>query len=153
MTARQSQNHSLNHESATVGLAANGCAGSWTIDLDESTSGAEKWFLQIEGPALYLYFQVSGATAIHNILAFFEVASSQNSDELAISGRCSELEIGRFGASPVLLISDFTSSPSITVCIAGGEGSTARLSIPKSEWSDVVDALRQIRDSLSEDAQ
>jgi hypothetical protein len=41
-----------------LGLLANGSSGSWEVSIDESVSGTERWFAQIEGPSLWLYFEI-----------------------------------------------------------------------------------------------
>src|SRR5688572_17469626 len=45
-------------DSAAVGLLAYGSAGAWEVSIDESTTGEEKWFAQVEGPSVYLYFAI-----------------------------------------------------------------------------------------------
>lgn len=46
------------------GLLANGTAGCWSVDLDESPDGQE-WSLQLDGPQVYLAFPISKLAAIH----------------------------------------------------------------------------------------
>ena len=47
------------NDKESLGLTAIGAAGSWEIAVDETTSGTtQKWFAQIEGPSVYLYFAV-----------------------------------------------------------------------------------------------
>jgi hypothetical protein len=49
-TAKNGQAQPTVH-AADIGLLANGSSGAWRVDVDESISGPERWFLQIEGPS------------------------------------------------------------------------------------------------------
>src|SRR5947209_5118903 len=57
---------------SALGLVANGSAGPWVVDVDETTSGEQRWLIQIEGPACYLSFEVPSPTVIDTVLGFFE---------------------------------------------------------------------------------
>lgn len=39
----------------SFGLLACGSSGTWRIDIDEATSGGDRWRAQIEGPSLYIF--------------------------------------------------------------------------------------------------
>jgi hypothetical protein len=54
-----------------LALLANGTSGRWSVTLDESTEGAEEWFLQIEGPSLYLYCDVDDPRILDSLAAVF----------------------------------------------------------------------------------
>src|SRR5438876_11428027 len=54
-------------ESPALALLANGSSGRWSVTLDESTEGAEEWFIQIEGPSLHLFFEVDGPHILANL--------------------------------------------------------------------------------------
>lgn len=53
------------------GLVATGASGSWQVSVDETADGAQRWFAQLEGPAHYLYFEISHARVMAEILDFF----------------------------------------------------------------------------------
>jgi hypothetical protein len=55
----------------SLGLTAIGSAGSWEVAIDETTSGTtQKWFAQIEGHSVYLYFAVQSPRVIDKMLDF-----------------------------------------------------------------------------------
>jgi hypothetical protein len=61
-----------NGRKATLGLAANGSSGGWEVAIDETLDRREKWFAQIEGPSLYLYFQISSPGTVGDMIRFLE---------------------------------------------------------------------------------
>ena len=53
-----------------LGLAAIGRCGCWEVAIDETNSGAQKWFSQIEGQHIYLNFEVRSPRIIDEMLEF-----------------------------------------------------------------------------------
>src|SRR6266852_8600945 len=61
-----------NHDQPTpeFGLLANGASGRWTVAVDESLD-CDEWSLEIEGPQVYLVFQLDDLSLpgqIHRLL-------------------------------------------------------------------------------------
>ena len=54
-------NPSAPEPASTLGLIANGSAGPWTVEVDETASGEQRWLVQIEGPACDFSFDFSSA--------------------------------------------------------------------------------------------
>jgi hypothetical protein len=72
MGAARKVSEKVNGRKATLGLAANGTSGGWEVAVDETLAGREKWFAQIEGPSLSLYFQISSPGAVQGMIRFLE---------------------------------------------------------------------------------
>jgi hypothetical protein len=126
---------------ATVGLVANGSSGSWDVAVDQTVTGDEQWFLQVEGPQFYVYFTIPGPQTIERVLWFLE------SDQAP-----PELEIGRFEGIPVRFIRDDESSGRLFVLIGGEGDSRTRLTLSADEARDFANALRQVREDLADGA-
>src|SRR5437867_11557383 len=59
-----------------IGLLANGSAGPWDVAVDTATSGTERWFLQIEGPSIYFYFELASLNVVEKMAQFLEEEST-----------------------------------------------------------------------------
>jgi len=53
-----------------LGLLAIGSSGRWEISIDEAISGTERWFAQIEGPLIWLYFEIPSPEVISKEIRF-----------------------------------------------------------------------------------
>ena len=54
----QDKNKQLNDSGELrLGLMAFGRSNNWELSIDESTEGEDRWFVQLEGPSAYLYFE------------------------------------------------------------------------------------------------
>ena len=51
-----------------LGLLANGASGPWEFSVDETISGTERWFAQIEGPSVYISFEIPSPSIVGEAL-------------------------------------------------------------------------------------
>src|SRR5438552_785677 len=58
--------------SGSLGLLANGSSGPWEVAIDETTTGADRWFAQIEGPLVSFYFEIPSVDIVSQMLQFLE---------------------------------------------------------------------------------
>ncbi|HVA48986.1 MAG TPA: hypothetical protein VNH11_21670 [Pirellulales bacterium] len=129
-----------------LGLTAIGSSGPWEIAVDESTSGPNRWFAQIEGPSIYLRFEIASLEIVEEILEFLARSAGENgghghespSDSLAISG----------GKSEVLLLRDDEFSDRFFLVIQPSKGPLTRLTIAGDDLTHVLAALRQVAEDL-----
>jgi hypothetical protein len=145
-------NHDTHKTLSRVGLAANGSAGSWDVAVDETVSGAEVWFLQIDGPTTYLYFEIAGPDMINRVLDF--IRSNQPSREETSgpqSAECAdELAIGRFGEFNVSLVWDRETGDRCFVRLLGAAGSNLHVALGADDLEDLANAFLQVREDLSQ---
>lgn len=128
----------------TVGLAAFGSCGGWDIAIDESTSVADRWYAQIEGPSLYLYFRLVSLDVIGRVLRFLESPSIQSTEPTGV------IEVGTFNEALVLLRQDDEFSDRYFFRI--GESSPAvRFTIAGDDIKSFTTALLQVSDDLNQD--
>ncbi len=132
-----------NSTPSNLGLVANGTSGSWSIDLDETLSGASKWFLQMTGPSMYLNFEVAGPDVVDLLVHFIESRLARRDE-----GNEEDFNVGHFGQSPVLFLWDAEGSGRGVVLVSGRGGSKMRFEMPRDDVECFADALRQVRDDL-----
>ena len=53
-----------------LGLLANGSSGPWEFSVDETISGNERWFAQIEGPSVYISFEIPSPAIVGEAVRF-----------------------------------------------------------------------------------
>lgn len=139
---------------SSTGLVAIGRCGSWAIDLDESFDGPQKWFTQIEGPSSYLYFEIGELQAIQDLIDLLErpaaiSASGGVSHEESIANP--DLAMGKFGGQPVIWLRDAEYADRLFILIRGAAQSVIRITIAGREFTEFLDALRQVRDGIQQE--
>src|SRR5215831_16414456 len=83
-----------------LGLLANGSSGRWEVSIDETISGTERWFAQIEGPSFWLYFEIPSPEIISRVNEFLARPVTK-SEETAC-----KFDLGEAQRAPVALIRD-----------------------------------------------
>jgi hypothetical protein len=135
-----------------VGLVANGSAGSWDVAVDETISGAARWFAQIEGPRVTIYFEIPSPKVIDQTIGFIEQNTAL--DRIPAPGsaaRHGSLRLGAFGRSPVALVWDDESRSRCFFVIGQTAQPTIRLTLTDGDIAEFTQALRQVREDLNED--
>src|SRR5205823_4692737 len=122
----------MEHECKTPadewGLLANGSAGCWNIEVDETLDG-KQWLLEIEGPQTYLAFQLRDLQVLARALKFLTAdARSKQSNGQDAEAEDNALELGRFGSATVSLLRDNEDFPRCFLVIRPEAGSCLQLS-------------------------
>ncbi len=134
---------------SSFGLVANGSAGSWDVALDETLTGPQRWFLQIDGPSCYLYLQVKHPRTIEETLDFLgRCLEAGDPRSTPSSAPRTELEISRYGGLTVTLILDHEAEQHCIVLIAGKNEFCSRIGLSQTDLQAIVSALHQVRDEL-----
>jgi len=89
-----------------VGLLANGSSGEWEVAIDESTSGTERWYAQIEGPSVVFYFEIPSVDMVGKFLRFLTPRSevTKRSPDDDSEERNGSLVIGKDKKTPIILV-------------------------------------------------
>jgi hypothetical protein len=133
-----------------VGLAANGSSGLWDIAVDETISGAARWFAQLEGPGVYLYFEIESPQIIDKLIQFIERAPGTNKHlPSAATADNGSLRLGSFGRTPVALIWDDEVKDRCFFAIGTAAQPALRLTLSGGDLDAIANALRQVRDDLA----
>ena len=130
------------------GLAAVGVSGKWEVALDETTSPPERWFLQIEGPSIYLSFEVESPGIIDEAILFLECCD--NGDHAPIVRPCNCLTFSKSGTLPIQLVRDNESNDRLFL-VAGSETvPTIRMTTVRADLKDLLQAMREVKQELSD---
>src|SRR5438552_14912322 len=95
----------LERESEQFGLLANGSSGRWEVAIDGSTSGADRWYAQIEGPSISFYFEIPSPEIVSKMRRFLR-PSLRKTAPVNSSERQGSLIIGKDKRAPVTLVKD-----------------------------------------------
>jgi hypothetical protein len=127
-----------------LGLLANGSSRRWDVTLDEELDGDE-WSLEIDGPLLYLVFQIHDLLVLREALRFLQAAPCLNGIQ---NGKCehlpNEIRLGRFGSASVSLHWDDEDFPRCFIVIGPKARSTLRINLDAEDIRMLGDAFEQV---------
>jgi hypothetical protein len=146
-------NEHLGHAAEGLGLLALGSSGSWEIAVDESTA-REEWFLEIEGPRVYLVLRLQDLSIIGAVGRFLQQTLQRRQTPPAAVNHCKDaaLPLGEFGSAPVTLMWDNEDFPRCFIVVGPQAQATLRVSLEEEDIRQVLDAFRQIAEELPEPA-
>jgi hypothetical protein len=126
----------------SLGLMAVGSSGPWKIDIDETTSGKARYFAQIEGPLICLYFEISSLTVIDESIRFFakDGVKSDRNEMLVLSDN---------NTTQVNLIRDDEFTDRYFLVIESNGETVARLTIAEDDLTHLSDALVEVKAEMS----
>jgi hypothetical protein len=133
------------------GLLANGSSRLWDVAVEEALDREQEWFAELDGPHVYLVFQVVNLEVPSRALKFLRqrLASPRKADQpLGTGGEDDTLTIGRFGSASVSLMWDNEQFPRCFVVIGPKARSTMRLTLQGQEIESLAEALQQVVDEL-----
>jgi hypothetical protein len=86
------------HAQPSWGAAAIGSSGDVTVELDEATSGPERWRLTVTTPNWHLRFEVAAPLALEQLLEFIRAHNGRTA--------FATLPLGTFHGAPVAMRKD-----------------------------------------------
>jgi hypothetical protein len=134
------------------GLLANGSSGDWEVAIDEATSGAERWYAQIEGPTISFYFEIPSLDIVSEIQHFLErgaaetKCSPKNSDE-----RNGSLTIGKDKKTPITLFQDDEYADRYFLVVGPLDCPMVRFTLVGRDVREIAEALRQVQEDLEDE--
>lgn len=139
-------------KAADLGLLATGSCGGWRIDVDEATSGPDRWFLQVEGPSAYFYFEIPSPGVIAEIDRFLISRPPAGGRPTGSDARSDwELAIGVDPQSPVLLLRDDEFDDRFFLRVGCADSLCVRFTLQGEDVKCVATALEQVREDLPAD--
>jgi hypothetical protein len=139
-----------NGRKATLGLAANGSSGGWEVAIDESLDGREKWFAQIEGPSLYLYFQIPSPGAVGDMIRFFEQCHPAKEKALRSPAGDGPKRVGGSHWASVRLLRDAERPEGCYLMVGPGARPCARFFLAGEDVANLTRALKQAQEDLDQ---
>ena len=125
------------HEQHNFDLLAAGVSGAWSVDLDESTDGTA-WALQLDGPHVYLAFEVRDLAAIRSAAEYLR--AHRTGEPVAL---------GCFASQSVTLHWDDEFPDRCFLIVGPSDRASMRLTLSAEDAESLGDALGQIAEELS----
>jgi hypothetical protein len=132
----------------TLGLLANGSSGQWDVAIDETTSGVERWFVQIEGPIVSFYFEITSPKVLEKMIQFFEERIKKPHSKS--TGKNCSLSIGEAEGSPVTLVKDDEYADRCFLLMGPENRPVVRFTLAGADLVSLTSALRQAKEDLEE---
>jgi hypothetical protein len=133
----------------SIGLLATGCSGTWSVDIDETTAGAARWFAQIEGPSVYVYFQIPSPEITGRATQFLTERPENQSSQPGSNGA---LVIGGDKRASVSLIRDDEFNDRYFLLIGPQDNPIVRITLAGEDLQHIVKAFRQASEDLEASA-
>jgi hypothetical protein len=130
-------------------LVANGSSGPWDIAVDETIAQSARWFAQVEGPGVYLYFEIPSLKIVDRISKFIKrhVDANERLPSSPGAGNGS-LRLGYFGRTPVALLWDEEHNDRCFFTIGTAIKPTMMMTLSAGDLDELAKALSQVRDDL-----
>jgi hypothetical protein len=133
----------------SIGLTAIGSSGAWEIAIDQTTAGTVRWFAQIEGPAVSLYFEIPSLEVIDRTLEFLtrfrSIIPGKNAAQAAADGT---LVLGTSKFPCVELVRDDEFGDRYFLVLEPKRGLVVRFTVTGDDLTHLIDALRQAKEDL-----
>src|SRR4051794_29611235 len=130
MAEREPMNNKSEQRTDALGLLASGSSGRWDIAIDASVH-RDEWFLEIDGPQVYLTFQLQDLKVVATALRFLEERppSEQGRGSRYRNDLDAAVTLGQFGSASVSLMWDNEDFPRCFLVVGPRARSTLRLSL------------------------
>lgn len=135
-----------NQHNNKIGLLANGSSGPWEIAIDETISGKDRWFAQLEGPSIYVYFEISSPRIIDDVIAYLRDGNGRAPSQP--TSRNGKLKVGGDKHVTVSLVRDDEFSDRVFLVIGSNSSPIVRYTIAGTDINKIVEALRQVKEDL-----
>jgi hypothetical protein len=132
------------------GLAAFGASGPWEVAIDETLTKAHKWYAQIEGRSIELYFEINSPDIVATAIRFLKrrrapvggrsIPQSRDKDD--------SLRLGTFAKAPVSLIWDDEYPDRCFLLVGPSKKACVRFSLTGEEIVQLTEALLQVKEDL-----
>ena len=131
------------------GLLANGSSGAWEVSIDETITGLEQWFAQIEGPSMSLYFEIPSLDVVPKAVRFLRPLTKGEGAPHKNSMGDGELVLSKPDQTPVLLVRDDEFDDRCFVIVGESDRPAVRFSLTGTDLNDILEALHQIEKGVS----
>jgi hypothetical protein len=133
----------------TFGLLACGSSGPWSVDVDETTSGPDRWFVRLEGPSVYFSFEIPSLDVVEQLARFLGPLQASAGRQFGQgSGADWELVVGADGQTPVRLLRDDEFDDRFFLMFGALGEPIVRYALTGADVKCVAAALEQAREDL-----
>lgn len=139
------------HNNERFGLLANGSSGQWEVAIDETTTGADRWFAQLEGPSISFYFEITAVDIVDEMIAFLEAPPTGKKHAPRRAGEVhGGLVLSKDKKTPVTLIKDDEYADRFFLVVGLPENPIVRFILAGADATQMVGALKQVREDLED---
>lgn len=136
----------LGSDNLDLGLLAIGSSHSWEVSIDETTTGSDRWFVQIEGPSFCFKFEIPSLEVVHKAIQFLTTRSAA-----AWSQSRDTLLIGIQGQTPVALRRDDEHSDRFFLVVGCETSPMVMATIAGTNLAAIMEALQQVEAELKDE--
>jgi hypothetical protein len=147
------RNSGTGHQPRTqhFGLLANGSCGKWEIAIDETTSGKDRCYAQIEGPSVDFYFEIPSLETIAKMVRFLEASpDAAKNPPNGSAKRSATLVIGNDKKVPTRIVKDDEYEDRFFFVFGPVENPVVRYTIAGTDVKEIAESLRQVQKDLEE---
>jgi hypothetical protein len=145
--SRAIQLNSGSHD-GDLGLLANGSSGPWEFSVDETISGTERWFAQIEGPSVYVSFEIPSPIIVGKAIEFLAPPRDQKPESNSSSRSDDRLNLTKGDGIPVALVRDDEYEDRYFMVVGPGDSPIVRFTFAGEDLENLVEALRQVEQDI-----
>lgn len=131
-----------------LGLLANGSSGPWEVSIDETLTGLERWFAQIEGPLISLCFEISSLEIVAKVVRFLKPLATGKGQPSRRGGGSFELVLSKASQTPVSLVRDDEFDDRCFVLVGRADSPIIRCSLTGADSHHILKALDQVKKDL-----
>lgn len=151
MATTQRTRTSTKKRNEKVGLLANGASAPWDLAIDEAIAGGDRWYAQIEGPAISFYFEIPSLDIVGRMARFLESATSGTEESAGTSAKRNEsILIGKDKGIPVTLVKDDEYKDRFFLVVGQPDRPIVRFVLAGADAAKISEALRQVEEELEE---
>jgi hypothetical protein len=132
--------HGVQQSAKGYGLLASGSSRRWEVTVDESLDHENEWSVELDGPNVYLVFQLKDLRPLVEAVEFLERGCDPKTSKAAAS---QAHPLGQFGSASVLLIWDNEEAPRCFLVVGPRSRSTMRLTLQADDIQALLQALRE----------
>jgi len=136
------------NQKVTLALLAIGSSGPWEIAIDQTTSGRERWFAQVEGPSIGLYFEIPALKVIDEAIRFLSGTPRPPRASFANSTGNATLAFGNSGAASVSLIRDDEFTDRYFLVVESKGKRVVQLTVAGNDLTYLSEALAQVKEEI-----
>ena len=130
-----------------VGLLAFGSSGPWEVAIDETLARPARHFAQIEGPSVYLYFEIPSVELVDQVIDFLAVHRNPRADSATTS---ETLCVVKNANAQVSLIRDDEFDDRFFLAVQATSGPLVRLTLTTDDLHHIANALRCTKEDLDD---
>jgi hypothetical protein len=136
--------------SRQLGQLASGSAGNWTLSIEQTLRGAERWFANLESRTVQLFFELKDLSVIDSLVAFLSKRCAKGNWARRPARHTADmLTLGSVGRADVALVGDDEHLNRCFLVVGPPSTASVRLTLLGDDMSALLAACRQVQEDLA----